>query len=238
MLRPVGTCNHKYGTTVSCLQFNPERRYSVEDIEAHLPPEPPPIIFTPASGTDPNSVISRARAYIAKIPGAVSEQNGHNDTFHVACVLVLGFGLSVDDAFPLLAEWNQTCQPPWEEKDLLHKLQSADQRTDERGYLLREDQPQASPAPASSNGKPRQKQEAGTTSKDFPLTDTGLAERFALQHGDDVRYCHAWGKWLVWDGTRWKIDDGGMVDQLGKQTVRSILREAADEPDDDTPQGP
>lgn len=66
----------------------------------------------------------------------------------------------------------------------------------------------------------------------FPLTDTGLAERFALQHGDDVRYCFAWGKWLCWDGTRWKIDDGGAVDQLGKQTVRSILREAADEPDD------
>ncbi len=43
----------------------------------------------------------------------------------------------------------------------------------------------------------------------------------------------AWGKWLCWDGTRWKIDDGGMVDQLGKQTVRSILREAADEPDDE-----
>ena len=70
------------------------------------------------------------------------------------------------------------------------------------------------------------------TSDDFPLTDTGLAERFALQHGDDVRYCHAWAKWLVWDGMRWKIDDGGTVDQLGKQTVRSILREAADEPDD------
>jgi putative DNA primase/helicase len=68
--------------------------------------------------------------------------------------------------------------------------------------------------------------------EDFPLTDTGLAERFALQHGDDVRYCHAWAKWLCWDGTRWKIDDGGAVDQLGKQTVRSILREAADEADD------
>jgi putative DNA primase/helicase len=69
--------------------------------------------------------------------------------------------------------------------------------------------------------------------EDFPLTDTGNAERFALQHGDDVRYCFAWGKWLCWDSTRWKIDNGGMVEQLGKQTVRSILHEAADEPDDD-----
>ena len=71
------------------------------------------------------------------------------------------------------------------------------------------------------------------SSEPFPLTDTGLAERFALQHGDDVRYCHAWGKYIVWDGTHWKIDDGGAVDQRGKQTVRSIFHEAADEPDDE-----
>ncbi len=73
----------------------------------------------------------------------------------------------------------------------------------------------------------------GKNAESFPLTDTGLAERFALQHGDSVRYCYPWGKYLCWDGTRWKLDDQGAVDQLAKQTVRSILREAADEPDDD-----
>ena len=67
----------------------------------------------------------------------------------------------------------------------------------------------------------------------FPLTDTGLAERFATQHGENARYCHTWGKWLHWDGTRWKIDDAGAIDQLGKLTVRSLLKEAADESDDD-----
>jgi hypothetical protein len=74
VLRPIGTTNHKYGTVVQALEFHPERRYSVEEIEAHLPPQEPPrpIAYTPASGADPDSVISRARAYIAKIPGAVS----------------------------------------------------------------------------------------------------------------------------------------------------------------------
>ncbi len=67
----------------------------------------------------------------------------------------------------------------------------------------------------------------------FALTDTGNAERFAKQHADSVRFCHAWQSWLVWDGKRWKRDDCGMVEQLGKQTVRSILLEAADEPNDD-----
>jgi putative DNA primase/helicase len=86
-----------------------------------------------------------------------------------------------------------------------------------------------------SDAGSRTKAEAQTrqqTIEAFPLTDTGLAERFALQHGDDVRFCFAWGKWLVWDNTRWKIDDGGTVEQLGKRTVRSIFGEAADEPDD------
>jgi hypothetical protein len=136
VLRPVGTINYKYRTAVLALEFNPERRYTVEDIEAQLPAPPPPVKFTPISGIDATSVVGRARAYIAKIPGAISGQNGHDATFHVACVLVGGFALSVDEALPLLSEWNATCEPPWSDRELLHKLQGAVQRTDERGYLL------------------------------------------------------------------------------------------------------
>ena len=72
---------------------------------------------------------------------------------------------------------------------------------------------------------------AGDDRKKFPPTDTGLAERFALQHGANVRYCYPWGKWLVWDGTRWKIDDSGAVEQLAKQTVRELILEAMAEED-------
>ncbi len=81
------------------------------------------------------SIKKRARSYIATIPGAVSGQNGSNVTFHVACVLVLGFGLSIDDAYELLEEWNQTCQPPWTPNQLEHKIDGADKRTSDRGYL-------------------------------------------------------------------------------------------------------
>jgi putative DNA primase/helicase len=227
VLRPIGTTNHKYGTTVKALIFDPQRRYRLEDFDQHLPPPPapPPVTYRPFDA-NPNSIISRARAYVGKIPGAVSGQNGHDATFHVACVLVCGFGLSVDDAFPILAEWNQTCQPPWSEEELRHKLDGAQRQDGERGYLLRDPPPENH----RHNGKSCSTREH--RAENFPLTDTGLAERFALQHGDDIRFCFAWGKWLVWDNTRWKIDDGGMVEQLGKRTVRSIFREAADEPDD------
>jgi len=44
--------------------------------------------------------VRRARAYIAKVEGAVSGQGGHNRTFRVANLLRQRFGLSYEEAFP------------------------------------------------------------------------------------------------------------------------------------------
>lgn len=81
------------------------------------------------------SVVERARRYVAMMPAAVSGQGGHNATFRVACVLVLGFALSESEAMAVLSEWNQGCQPPWSEHELQHKIKSAGQQSGERGYL-------------------------------------------------------------------------------------------------------
>lgn len=81
------------------------------------------------------SVVERARKYLAKISPAVSGQGGHNVTFHAACVLVMGFGLSDDESLSLLREWNQSCQPPWSERELIHKITSAQKQPGERCYL-------------------------------------------------------------------------------------------------------
>ena len=78
----------------------------------------------------------RVVGYLARVPGAVSKQGGHNATFRVACVLVMGFGLTPDEAFPYFAEWNATCAPPWGDKDLWHKLNDANKREGQRGFLL------------------------------------------------------------------------------------------------------
>jgi putative DNA primase/helicase len=65
-------------------------------------------------------------------------------------------------------------------------------------------------------------------------TDLGNAERLVARHGDDLRYLHVWGKWLVWDDRRWAVDETGEVDRRAKEAVRSIWHEAAgcDDPDD------
>ncbi|MFZ5829887.1 MAG: DnaB-like helicase C-terminal domain-containing protein, partial [Planctomycetota bacterium] len=87
------------------------------------------------SSDGPLSVLDRARRYIDRMPPAVSGKNGSNVTYHVACVLVLGFGLSDEDAMAVLREYSSRCQPPWSEKELLHKLDGAKREPGERNYL-------------------------------------------------------------------------------------------------------
>jgi len=185
---------------------------------------------SPSRNGQHDTVLNLARKYLVKVPAAISGQGGHNATYHAACTLVQGFALSVDQAKPLLLEWNTACQPPWSEGELDHKLQDAARADGPRGELLNGNR---QPGPPWEHNGQHYTNRNGHDNDRFPLTDTGLAERFALQHAETVRYCHSWKKYFCWDGKRWKVDDQGSVDQLAKQTARSILREAADEPDDD-----
>lgn len=81
------------------------------------------------------SVIERARKYVDSIPGALSGSGGHSQTFKVACILVLGFCLTPAEAFVILAEYNLRCEPPWKERDIRHKIDSASKQPGPRGYL-------------------------------------------------------------------------------------------------------
>lgn len=65
----------------------------------------------------------------------------------------------------------------------------------------------------------------------IPLTDDWNAVRFVKEHGADVRYSYEWGKWLVYDGRRWKVDAVGEVIARAKQTVRKLYALAAESPD-------
>lgn len=69
-------------------------------------------------------------------------------------------------------------------------------------------------------------------SQRFPLTDTGNAERMAALAGQELRYCHAWRKWLVYEGLRWEPDEGAVL-RLSKYISRSILEEASRTEDDE-----
>ena len=72
-----------------------------------------------------DSMVRRARGYIASIEGAISGQGGHRKTFRVACILRQKFGLTFEEAWPLFQEWNEQCEPPWSDKELAYKLEDA-----------------------------------------------------------------------------------------------------------------
>lgn len=53
-------------------------------------------------------------------------------------------------------------------------------------------------------------------------SDVGNGRRLIKSHGQDMRYCEPWGKWLVWDGKRWKIDDVREVHRRAKCVADDI----------------
>ena len=71
--------------------------------------------------------VERCRAYVAKIDPAISGQNGHRVCFRAACKVAefVGSYMSPEEALSLMIEYNDRCEPPFTERELLHKLQDA-----------------------------------------------------------------------------------------------------------------
>ena len=57
-------------------------------------------------------------------------------------------------------------------------------------------------------------------------TDLGNARRFVSRHGENIRFIFEWNKWIVWNGSRWDVDDDGAVMRLAKETVEAMYSEA------------
>jgi putative DNA primase/helicase len=60
----------------------------------------------------------------------------------------------------------------------------------------------------------------------YLANDHGNAGRIIACYGDQLRFCHAFRKWLVWNGTRWAIDATGHAVRLAKFTMLEHLRQA------------
>lgn len=157
-------------------------------------------------------LIARARAYLARTPGAIAGQGGDTHTFQVACRIVRGFQLDEGDARMLLGEWNAKCVPPWSDRELDTKIHSALKNGREPfGARAAEPPPER---PHDSSPPPE------TPRKAFPLTDTGNAEAFSAWFGDQVRYDFTRRKFYVWRGHRFELDADGDVERLARDTVR------------------
>jgi putative DNA primase/helicase len=58
------------------------------------------------------------------------------------------------------------------------------------------------------------------------LTDRGNALRLIKAYGQDLHYIYRWKKWLVWDGSRWAVDEGNLVEARAKQVIVGLYAEA------------
>jgi hypothetical protein len=102
------------------------RVYNSQRLAEAAPHTSAPVAALPRPAIAGPPVIERARKYLAAIPGAVSGQGGHDQTWKAALAVVRGLGLDADIAYELLAtEYNPRCQPRWSERELRHKVGNA-----------------------------------------------------------------------------------------------------------------
>jgi putative DNA primase/helicase len=62
----------------------------------------------------------------------------------------------------------------------------------------------------------------------YHLTDVGNARRVVARHGKDLRFCHAWKEWFIWDGRRWAADETAEAVRRVKETQAALYRWAAE----------
>lgn len=82
-----------------------------------------PTVHTPAVGQR-GDMFKRVRAFVAKMPHAVSGEQGSIAAYNAANVIVSN-GLTSGEEWEIACEYNARCVPPWSEPDLRHKLESA-----------------------------------------------------------------------------------------------------------------
>lgn len=67
-------------------------------------------------------VIAAARSALDRHGPAIEGSGGDMHTWRAAALLLHDFALTEDEAWPLLVEWNEECQPPWNTGPLRTKL--------------------------------------------------------------------------------------------------------------------
>jgi hypothetical protein len=132
------------------------------------PKEPAPTPTTNNGVPKGIDVTERIRLYMAKVPPSIEGQNGDDQLFRAASILVNGWGLSPDEAFPFLAEYNQRAEPPWPEQRLRYKLKEAFEKPGDkpRGHLRDSDKRPPGDPPLSRRIKEEQVQTRQDESSD------------------------------------------------------------------------
>ncbi|MGI8404631.1 MAG: phage/plasmid primase, P4 family [Thermomicrobiales bacterium] len=179
-------------------------------------------------------VIERARAarngakFDALWSGDISAYGSHSEAELALCSL-LAFWTQDANQIDRLVRRSGLYREKWDRQDYSERtinraLERSEYYTGRGSFRVVEGGRGNTSEPPPPDEKPA---EPAAAPPDFPLTDTGNAERLVHRHGHDVKYNYSRGVWHVWTGSHWGEDTAGQMDQLAKDTVRSIPQEAA-----------
>lgn len=149
---------------LEAVKKEPEAAPLLEQPKARQPAQASPGMRFPGE-----TKVDRARAYIAKMPGAVSGQGGHDQTFNAACRLAVDFELGRDEVRQILDEYNARCSPPWSPEELEHKTDEAMKKaaaSPDLGRALKSDKPKkAAQSAAGTEGEEQQEDQAARVAR-------------------------------------------------------------------------
>jgi len=124
------------------------------------------------------------------------------------------------------AENSARCSPPMPDNEIRALVEHATTQPDQRGFQAPELQPQQATAIGKQWGKDEPartrtaSKNANANVHSIIISEETLALEFVQRRADDLRYVAAWGKWLVWDGYKWVLDDTLKVYDFSRKLVR------------------
>jgi putative DNA primase/helicase len=147
--------------------------------------------------------------------GEKISEGQRNDTLTSLAGTMRRRGLGEEAIFAALKGVNEEqCDPPLSEEEVRSIAQSVARY-----------EPAAPPDGDTPGGDGQVRQEPERPN----LTDVGNGKRLAARHGDDLRHCHPWKKWLVWSGRHWRPDAVAAPTRRTKETIASLAGWAADQ---------
>lgn len=154
--------------------------------------------------------VKRCRAYIAKMPPAISGEDGSGQTFHVMCTC-FRFGLDESEVRTVGREYNARCVPPWSEAELQHKIEDAYAEVSSRGEYgsMLVDRHAPVKTVRNQQGEPAPDAPVLDPADYYSIATTLISDRYCIdgypalkRHADD---------WRAWANNHYPVVDDATV---------------------------
>jgi len=184
-----------------------------------------------------------AEMYLQKYIGEVlSGANHRNNGGADLSIQLRNLGLPITEAKRYIRKYHgavhHTKEDPYTIKDAEKTVDSIYSKPpDEPARFKKHDTAPAQPRAAVPERKapaPAEKDSAVRSAprepwgKTYERSDLGNAERLIREYGNEMRYCHPWKQWLVWDTQRWQPDETGEANRKAFAMVKRMGKSAWD----------